>query len=538
MFPPLTRYLKSNKRTLSLLDQQQWLTMFQIKQIQSHLITSGTITDPFVSAKLISFCAISNNGDLNYAFQIFKHLPTTSTFIWNTMIRAYAERNNPIQASLLYKEMLGHGVVPNNYTFSFVLRACSEIRDVRFGRSVHDHIVKLGWEGYDFVQNGLIHLYVNCDSVVCARKLFDASLNLDVISWTAMVNGYMKNGEIEVAKKLFDEMPERNAVSWGAMITGYVQGGMFKEALEIFNDMQVGGVRPNQASIVGALSACGFLGTLDQGRWIHAYVDRNRMQVDRVLGTALIDMYAKCGCIDTALEVFNGMQERDVFAFTSMISGLANHGQSEASVKLFLRMREEGVKPNEVTFICVLSACSRMGMVDEGRDIFESMSRDYGIEQQIQHYGCLVDLLGRAGMMEEAKRVVREMPLEPDSYVLGALLNACKMHGAVDLGKETVENLVQRSLDHGGVHVLLSNMYASENRWEDVAKVRKQMEDKNVRKIPGCSFIEVDGVIREFVAGDKSHFLMDEIMLLLLLMNKQLKAVGSDDDIIIELTPS
>ncbi|KAL5727082.1 hypothetical protein ACHQM5_000314 [Ranunculus cassubicifolius] len=257
------------------------------------------------------------------------------------------------------------------------------------------------------------------------------------------------------------------------------------------------------------------------------------MQVDSVLGTALIDMYAKCGCIDTALEVFNGMQERDVFAFTSTISGFC-----EASVKLFLRMREEGVKPNEVTFICVLSACSRMGMVDEGRDIFETMSRDYGIEPQIKHYGCLVDLLGRAGMMEEAKRVVREMPLEPDSYVLGALLNACKMHGAVDLGKETVENLVQRSLDHGGVHVLLSNMYASENRWEDVAKVRKQMEDKNVRKIPGCSFIEVDGVIREFVAGDKSHFLMDEIMLLLLLMNKQLKAVGSDDDIIIELTPS
>ncbi|KAF5196443.1 Pentatricopeptide repeat-containing protein [Thalictrum thalictroides] len=537
MLPPLTRYLKSNKRTLSLLDQQQWLTMKQIKQIQTHLIISGSFTDPYATGKIITFCAISHHGDLDYGFHLFQHLPNSSTFIWNTMIRAFAEKNQPVQANSLYKQMLQSGFFPNNYTFSFVLRACTELSDVFVGREFHSHIIKLGWESYDFVQNGLIHMYANCDCVISARKLFDASSNLDVISWTAMVNGYVKNGQIELAKHLFDQMPERNAISWSAMITGYAQVGMFREALELFNEMQLGGFRPNHAGIVGALSACGFLGTLDQGRWIHAYVDRNRIELDRVLGTALIDMYAKCGCIDTAWKVFNEMPERDVFAFTSMISGLANHGQSASSVQLFLKMREEGVKPNEVTFICVLSACSRMGMVEEGRKIFETMSRVYGIEPQVQHYGCLVDLLGRAGMLEEATRIVREMPLEPDSYVLGALLSACKMHRDVELGKETVESLMQRSLDHGGVHVLLSNMYAFERRWEDVAKVRKDMEDKNMKKVPGCSFIEVDGVVCEFVAGDRSHVFMEDIMSLLLVITKQLKDFPFDDDVGIELSP-
>lgn len=254
------------------------------------------------------------------------------------------------------------------------------------------------------------------------------------------------------------------------------------------------------------------------------------MVLDRILGTALIDMYAKCGCVETACRVFDEMLDRDVFAFTSLISGLANHGHSATAIEMFTRMQNEGVCPNEVTFICLLSACSRVGLVEEGLRIFKSMTNIYGIEPVVQHYGCLVDLLGRAGMLEDAKRVVREMPLEPDSYVLGALLNACRVHGDVELGKETVECLAERSLDHGGVHVLLSNMYASANQWEDVAKVRKGMEEKKVKKVPGCSLIEVDGAVFEFVAGDMSHVFMDEIVLLLLGIDKHLKSLWSEDD--------
>lgn len=444
------------------------------------------------------------------------------------MIRAFTERNQPSRALSLYKQMLGNGLLPNNYTFSFVLRACVDVSALLAGLKFHSQIVRLGWESYDFVLNGLVHMYANFSCISSAQKLFDVSSNRDVVTWTAMINGYAKLGQMDVARNLFDEMPERNVVSWSAMITNCAQVGMFKEALGLFNEMQLVGLRPNHAGIVGALSACAFLGALDQGKWIHVYVDRNGMALDRVLGTALIDMYAKCGCIKNAHQVFDQMPDRDVFAWTCMISGLANHGHSEGAIELFIKMQNEGVRPNEVTFICVLSACSRVGLVEIGQRFFESMNEVYGIKPGVEHYGCLVDLLGRAGMFEEAKRVVTEMPMEPDSYVMGALLNACRMHGNVELGEKTLEGLMDRRLDQSGVHVLLSNMYASASRWEDVLKVRKGMEEKKVKKVPGCSLIELDGMVVEFVAGDRSHYLMDKMSLLLLGMDKQLKSFGCD----------
>ncbi|XP_057971460.1 pentatricopeptide repeat-containing protein At5g66520-like [Malania oleifera] len=527
-------YVKSSQRALSLIGQCFWTA--QLKQIHSHLVVSGNLSDPYAAGKLIALFALSDCGDLRYAHDIFLRLPHRTTFIWNTMVRAFAEKSEPNRALFLYKQMLQSGFLPNNYTFSFLLRACAELSDGFLGSLLHAQVDKLGWESYDFVQNGLVHLYTTCNCVESARKLFDASLNRDVITWTTVINGYLKSGQVLIARQLFDEMPQKNSVSWSAMITGYVQVELFKEALELFNDMLTAGFWPNHAGIVGALCACAFLGTLNQGRWIHAYVDRNGMELDRILGTALVDMYAKCGCIDMACSVFNEMPYRDVFAFTSLISGLSNHGRSASAIKLFRMMQDEGIVPNEVTFICVLSACSRMGFVEEGLGIFECMSNVYGIDPGVQHYGCLVDLLGRSGMLEEAKKVVREMPMEPDSYVLGALLNACRDNGDVKLGKETVESFIQRSLDHGGVHVLLSNIYASANQWDYVAEVRKGMEEKKVRKVPGCSLIEVDGVVCEFVAGDRSHVFMEIIMSVLLGIDKNLKSLWLDDndDITIE----
>ncbi|KAG6742186.1 hypothetical protein POTOM_055476 [Populus tomentosa] len=321
------------------------------------------------------------------------------------------------------------------------------------------------------------------------------------------------------AERLFLCLQNKSTFIWNTMMQAFVE-----------KNEAVSGFRLNRASIVGALTACAFLGALDQGRWIHAYVKRHHMSLDRMLGTALIDMYAKCGCIEMACSVFDEMDDRDVYAFTCLISGLANHDKSEAAIDLFNRMQDEGVLPNEVTFVCVLNACSRMGMVDEGLRIFESMSNRYAIEPQIQHYGCLVDLLGRAGKIEEAKKVVREMPLQPDSYTLGALLDACRVHGDVQLGEEMVDSLAQRCLDHGGVHVLLSNMYASADKWEDVSKVRKKMEDKNIRKLPGCSSIEVNGTVCEFVTGDRSYAPEEDIMFLLFGIDKQLKSLFLDDE--------
>ncbi|XP_068640862.1 pentatricopeptide repeat-containing protein At5g66520-like [Aristolochia californica] len=529
MVVPVARYVKASKSTLSLLDKCL-VSMNQTKQIQAHLITSGTIIDPFAAGKIIDFCAISRRGDLNHAYLVFRHNPYITIFIWNTMIRAFVEKNRPFEALLLYKDMRDKGFLPNNYTFSFLLKACLDLSALLDGQKLHAQIVRLGWECYDFVLNGLIHMYANCKCIISARNLFETSRSKDVISWTAMVNGYAKLGRAAEARELFDQMPERNVVSWSTMLNCYTQLSMFKEALEIFSEMLLQGVQPNQAGIVGALSACASLGILSQGRWIHAYVDRYKMELDQILGTALVDMYSKCGCIETAHQIFNKMAEKDVFSWTSMISGLANHGDSDSAVKLFAEMQEEGIRPNEITFICVLNACSRMGLVEEGQIIFESMKSFHGIEPGIEHYGCLVDLLGRAGRLEEAKNVVREMPLEPDSYVLGALLNACRMHGEVDLGESTVKSLVGLRLDHGGVHALLSNIYASANRWKDVAMVRKDMGEKKMQKVPGCSLIEVDGESFEFVAGHRSHFLMEDMMGLMHGIIKQLESVRCNAD--------
>ncbi|XP_027078049.1 pentatricopeptide repeat-containing protein At5g66520-like [Coffea eugenioides] len=523
-----SKYLKSSYKAISLLDQP-CLSLSQLKQIQCHLIVSGTIADPFAAGKLLSRFGISEKSDLSHAYALFRLIPNRSPFIWNTIIRAFTEHSQLNGAILLSKEMLGNGFWYNNYTFSFVFRACSELKDVSLGLMYHTHVIKLGWEVYDFVQNGLIHFYATCDCMDIARKLFDASKTRDVITWTAVINGYVKRGNIGFAKELFDQMPEKNAVSWSTMINGHVQSGLFLEALEMFDDMQVAGIGPNHAAIVGALSACAFLGALDQGTWIHAYMKRNKIELDRALGTALVDMYAKCGCIEMACHVFEEIPRKDVLAYTSFISGLANHGESARAMEVFNRMESEGVGPNEVTFICVLNACSRMGLVEEGLRIFESIKGVYGMEPVVQHYGCLVDLLGRAGMLEQARKVVKEMPVKPDSYVLGALLNACRVHSDIDLGKEMVKGLADQSLDHGGVHVLLSNIYAAINKWDDAESVRKVMDEKKVKKVPGCSMIDLDGMTCEFVAGDRSRVNMDEISFCSLVVDSHLKSLGYDE---------
>ncbi|RLM80428.1 hypothetical protein C2845_PM12G31720 [Panicum miliaceum] len=296
-------------------------------------------------------------------------------------------------------------------------------------------------------------------------------------------------------------------------------------------DMLRSGARPNRAAVVGVLTACGALGALEQGRWVHALVAARPSQVgmDGVVATALVDMYAKCGSLDAARQVFAAAtpEQRDVFAYTAMISGLSDHGRCQEAMELFGKMQAEGVRPNEVTFICVLTACGRAGLVGRAKEIFRSMAAEHGVQPGVEHYGCLVDVLGRAGRLREALAVVRSMPMRPDSYVLGALLSACAAQGDVDVGKQVVEWLVEQGLDHSGVHVQLSNMYAAWSEWEEVARVRRAMDQRNVAKVPGCSMLEVDGVACEFVAGDRSHPRMREIMAAVTDLHEHLRLLGT-----------
>uniref|UniRef100_A0ACD5YH06 Uncharacterized protein n=1 Tax=Avena sativa TaxID=4498 RepID=A0ACD5YH06_AVESA len=473
--------------------------------------------------------------------QLHAHLLTSSThladrFLPNNLLR----EASPHRALALFPRLrrILPAFLPNNYTFSFLLTAAAAAfpapppSERRLVCSLHALAVALGWDAHIYVSNGLIHAYAARGHLASSRRVFDDACNRDACSWISLFTAYNGAGQLDDARALFEEMPHKTPVAWSAMLSAYVGAGGFADALEVFDRMLRARVRPNRAAIVGALAACAALGALEQGRWVHALVAApGRSQMDGMVATTLVDMYAKCGSLDAATQVFEAMPERqrDVFAYTAMISGLSDHGRCREAIELFHTMQDRGVRPNQVTFICVLSACARAGggLVDVAKEIFRTMATVHGVKPGVEHYGSMVDVLGRAGLLAEAVALVRTMPMRPDSYVLGALLNACRLHGGdVELGKELVEWLAELGLDHSGVHVQLSNMYAGSSKWEDVLRVRTVMEEKKVTKVPGCSMVEVDGVACEFVASDLS--LDPWIMTVVRDLDEHLRLLGHD----------
>ncbi|XVE78872.1 hypothetical protein DITRI_Ditri14bG0013100 [Diplodiscus trichospermus] len=476
----------------------------------------------------------------------------------------------------LYKEMMTKGIFPDTYTIPYVLKACAKFHALKEGQQIHAHSIKFGLSSNVYVLNTLMRLYAVCGVIHYVLKLFDTSPEKDLVSWTtliqafvkmgfakeaiqayfdmgranlrpdkmtlvvvlsacsrlgdlslgtqiheniceihdiysdvfvgnALVDMYMKCGDVDSACQLYHKMPVKNVVSWNSMISGLVQQGQFKEALDFFHDMQRLSLKPDSVTLVAVLNACGNLGKLELGKWVHSFIDKNQIKPDGFIGNALVDMYAKCGSIEQAFSVFQGMKCRDVFSYTAMIVGFAMNGEAERALDIFAEMPMVGIKPDEVTFVGVLSACSHAGMVEEGRKHFEDMSRVYNLEPQTEHYGCTVDLLGRAGLISEAVEFISNMPIEPDAFVWGALLGACSIHGKVELGESVMKKLVAIEPVRDGAYILMSNIYSSANRWKDALKLRKAMKERKVKKTPGCSLIEVDGVVYEFRKGDKSH---------------------------------
>lgn len=369
-------------------------------------------------------------------------------------------------------------------------------------------------------------MYFSCGSVDSAEIAFNGILSPNNATWNIMVGGYLKCGRFEVAHRVFDEMPERNAISWSAMINGNVQNSCFKEALELFRKMLAEKVEPNESVLVNVISACARLGAMEQGKWVEGYVRRKNVEITVQIGTALVDMYLKCGWVEKALEIFDEMRERNVLAWTAMIGGLAVNGRGKDALHLFSQMELHGVRPNHVTFVGVLNACSHSRLVDDGVTYFNYMTSTYGLKPNIQHYCCMVDLYGRAGLLDKAKAVIESMPMEPNPAVWGALLNACRIHGNAQLGEQIGKQLLELEPNHSGRYVLLSNVYAAEGRWVDVANLRRVMRERGVTKTPGCSFIDLRGTVHEFIAGDNLHPQSEEIYAKLDEMNEVLKSAG------------
>lgn len=353
-------------------------------------------------------------------------------------------------------------------------------------------------------------MYSLCGSIYFAHQVFDEIPQPDLPSWNTIIHANARVGMIHIARKLFDRMPQRNVISWSCMIHGYVSCGEYKAALSLFRNLQVmeaHRIRPNEFTLTSVLSACARLGAFEHGKWVHAYIDKSGMQVDVVLGTALIDMYAKCGNIERAKCIFDNMghEGKDVMAWSAIIAAMAMHGLSKECLELFEKMISDGVWPNAVTFVGVLCACVHGGLVSEGYQYFKRMTEEYGVNPLIQHYGCMVDLYSRAGRIGDAWDIVKSMPMTPDVMIWGALLSGARMHGDIETCEISIKKLIELDPKNSGAYVLLSNVYAKLGKWKEVRHLRDLMEMRGVKKVPGCSLVEIDGVLQEFSAGDDSH---------------------------------
>ena len=501
--PPSLSSAKAHKLPLYGLDSCS--TMAELKQYHSQIIRLGLSADNDAMGRVIKFCAISKSGDLNYALEVFDKIPHPDAYIYNTIIRGYLQWQLARNCIFMYSQMLHKSVSPNKFTYPPLIRACCIDYAIEEGKQIHAHVLKFRFGADGFSLNNLIHMYVNFQSLEQARRVFDNMPQRDVVSWTSLITGYSQWGFVDKAREVFELMPERNSVSWNAMIAAYVQSNRLHEAFALFDRMRLENVVLDKFVAASMLSACTGLGALEQGKWIHGYIEKSGIELDSKLATTVIDMYCKCGCLEKASEVFNELPQKGISSWNCMIGGLAMHGKGEAAIELFKEMEREMVAPDGITFVNVLSACAHSGLVEEGKHYFQYMTEVLGLKPGMEHFGCMVDLLGRAGLLEEARKLINEMPVNPDAGVLGALVGACRIHGNTELGEQIGKKVIELEPHNSGRYVLLANLYASAGRWEDVAEVRKLMNDRGVKKAPGFSMIESESGVDEFIAGGRAH---------------------------------
>ncbi|XP_010550036.1 PREDICTED: pentatricopeptide repeat-containing protein At5g15300 [Tarenaya hassleriana] len=510
---------------------QKCTNLRSLKQIHASMVVNGFLSNISTVRDLIFSASVAIPGALKYALQLFDQIPEPDIFMWNTVIRGCSQSlksDNAVHSVSLYTQMEERGVIPDRYTFTFILKACTRLQWSTTGFGIHGKVVRYGFISNAYVRNTLINFHAKCGELdianglfddsakahiaawsaltagyaergklVEARRLFDEMPIKDLVSWNVMITCYEKCGEMDKARELFDNVPKKDVVTWNVMISGYVRCGSPKEALNMFKEMRDVGEHPDEVTLLNLLSACADLGDLENGKNLHSSI----LEMASVSGfgdartpiwNALIDMYAKCGSIERAMEVFRGMKDRDLSTWNSLVVGLALHGHAVETIDMFNEMQSSKIRPNEVTFIGVLVACSHAGRVDEGHRYFSLMRDVYNIQPNIKHYGCMVDMLGRAGLLNEAFEFAESMDIEPNATIWRTLLGACRIHGNVELGKQANENLLRMRSDESGDYVLLSNIYACSGEWDRMEKVRKMFDDTGVKKLAACSLIEGD----------------------------------------------
>lgn len=463
------------------------------RSIHAYVLRHGLESYVNVATALLDMYA--KCGPIGTARQIFDSMSSRTVVSWNSMIDGYTQNGDSEEALHLFQKMLDEGLKPSNVTVMGALHACANLGDIKRGQFIHELVKQLGLDSNVSVMNSLISMYCKCRRV-------------------------------DIAAALFDKLKGRTLVSWNAMILGYAQNGRTMEAIRLFGQMQEQNVKRDSFTLVSVVTAVAELSLLRQAKWIHGLVIRTCLHHDVFVTTALVDMYAKCGAIHTARKLFDGMGERHVTTWNAMIDGYGTHGFGKEAVQLFDDMCRGDTSPNDVTFLCIISACSHSGLVEEGRHYFTIMKERYGLEHAMDHYGAMVDLLGRAGQLEEAWDFIQTMPVEAGINVYGAMLGACKIHKNVELGEKAADRVFELEPDDGGYHVLLANIYAIASMWQKVAKVRTLMQRKGIQKTPGCSSVDLRNEVHTFYSGSTSHPQSEKIYAYLGKLIERIKAAG------------
>ncbi|KAJ8541560.1 hypothetical protein K7X08_002376 [Anisodus acutangulus] len=488
--------------------------------VHSEIVKLGFESSVFAMNTLMDFYA-KCGGNLGSARKVFDEMSERDVVSWNTMICAYMSYANQEYALCLFEAMPERNIV----TWNSVIAGLLKVGNMELARSVFKRMP----EKNDVSWNTMISGYVKLGDVETARAIFDEMPGKSIISWTAMVSGYATIGDVQSARKVFDRIPAKNVVSWNAMIAGYVNNHMFDEALSVFQHMLIdGNCKPNQTTLISVLSACSHLGSHEHGKWIDSFIRKNKFDSSVPLGNALIDTFAKCGDMENAKAVFLRMAQRCIITWTTMISGLAVNGHCRDALELYEKMCLDGVEPDDVVFIAVLSACTHGGLLEEGKRVFYQMVNKFGIKPRIEHYGCMVDLLGRAGKFEEALSFIQSMHLEPNAVIWATLLSACKIHGNGELLEFLTWRILEQEPNNPSYLTLIMNLSSSIGRWQDALNFRRATRDQGIEKIPGCSSIQIGNSVHEFSAKDTKHSQRKEIYRVLGCLNGHLKLCESE----------
>lgn len=465
--------------------------------------------------------ACCREGRLEMAVDLFWRAPELNdTVSWNTLISGYAQNNYGEEALELFVQMGENEIRWNEHTFASVLSACSSLRSLKHGKEVHAWVLKNGLSSNPFISSGIVDVYCKCDNIQYAELVHAALGTQNAFSTTSLLVGHSSQGNMVEARRLFDSLAEKNSVVWTALFSGYLKLQQCEQVFELLREFkEKEKTVPDALILVNVICACAIQAALDLGKQIHSYILRMEIEMELKLSSALVDMYAKCGQIKFAEQIFQCVSSRDCVVYNAMIAGYARHGCENEAIKLFEEMLERSIVPDTITFIALLSACRHAGLVEAGEYYFKSMTNDYALLPEIDHYSCMIDLYGRVNQLDKAAALMTEIPLRLDAVIWGTFLNACRINGNIVLAREAEEKLLSIEACNGARYVQLANVYAAEGKWNEMGRIRRKMKGKDVKKFPGCSWIYVGKKVNIFTSADRSHPEAEAIYTLLVYLN-------------------